>query len=308
MAEDPTIILLGQDVRAGFPFGATKGLVDEFGPERVINTPISEAATMGCGIGAALAGLRPVVEVDYSGFLLLGLDQLVNNGAKLRYMSGNQVRIPLVVRIGQGPLGSFAAQHSQSQHAYLAGIPGLTVLTPANPQGAYDAMRWALRQSDPVIALEDMRLYRRTGEVVRTTDVDSPTATLHRPGGDATIVTFGFGVSLALEAANSLADDGFDVEVLGLDTLDPLPIAEITTSARRTRRVLCLSDDPPLFGVASTLANVINTGAYDVLSAPVLSLGSRSVPTPYTPSLERLVYPSVEGVIDAVRRLVTWSE
>lgn len=134
MREDSRVILLGQDIQAGFPFGATKGLVDIFGVARVINTPISEAGTMGCAVGAALGGLKPVVEVDFAGFLLLGLDQLVNNGAKLRYMSGNQVSVPLVVRIGQGPLGSFAAQHSQTQYAYLSGIPGLTTLAPATPR------------------------------------------------------------------------------------------------------------------------------------------------------------------------------
>lgn len=308
MEADETIVLMGQDIQAGFPFGATKGLVGRFGKQRVINTPISEAATMGCGVGAALGGLRPVVEVDFSGFLLLGLDQLVNNGAKLRYMSGDQVRIPLVVRVGQGPLGSFAAQHSQTQHAFLASIPGLVVLVPATPQAAYDCVRWALVQNDPVVVLEDMRLYRTRGEVRHGDAPSGCSSRILRDGDALTIVTYGFGASLALEAADVLAGDGIDTEVLVLESLAPLDIAAISHSARRTRRVLCLGDDPPLFGVTSTLANIVNTEAYDVLAAPVLSLGSRPVPTPYSPPMERLVFPSAEGVVDAARRLVGWED
>lgn len=308
MQDDETIVLLGQDVRAGFPFGATKGLVDEFGEQRVLNTPISEAATMGAGVGAALAGIRPVVEVDFSGFLLLGLDQLVNNGAKLRYMSGDQVSVPLVVRVGQGPLGSFAAQHSQTQHAYLAAVAGLAVLAPATPQGAYDAMRWALVQEDPVVVLEDMRLYRQQGNLLRGRIPDAMNSTVHRRGRSLSIITYGHGVGLALAAANELAEGGVEVEILGLDSLSPLDVPAIAATARRTRRVLCLADDPPLFGVASTLAAVINVQAHHVLDAPVLSVGSRSVPTPYAPALEQLVFPTEHSVVEAARRLAAWGD
>ncbi len=308
MRVDDAIILLGQDIRAGFPFGATKGLVDEFGEQRVLNTPISEAATMGAGVGAALAGIRPVVEVDFSGFLLLGLDQLVNNGAKLRYMSGDQVSIPLVVRVGQGPLGSFAAQHSQTQHAYLAAVAGLSVLAPATPQAAYDAMRWALVQEDPVVVLEDMRLYRQQGPLVRGDVPEAITSTLHRSGTSLSIITYGHGVGAALAAADDLAEKNVDVEVLGLDSLSPLDVEAIATTARRTRRVLCLADDPPLFGVAATLAGVVNVQAHDVLEAPVLSLGSRSVPTPYAPALEELVFPSVASIIESAQHLASWED
>ncbi len=307
MLLDDTIVLLGQDVRAGFPFGATKGLVDVFGPRRVINTPISEAATMGAGVGAALAGIRPVVEVDFAGFLLLGLDQLVNNGAKLRYMSGGQASVPLVVRVGQGPLGSFAAQHSQTQHAYLASVAGLTVLAPATPQQVYDAMRWALVQNDPVVLMEDMRLYRRTGPLLRGSVPEAVTSTVHRSGTDVTVLTYGHGVGVALEAAQQLAGE-IDVEVLGLDSLNPLDVAGIAASVRRTGRALCLADDPPLFGTAATLASVATTEAHDVLRAPVVSLGSRPVPTPYAPQLEALVFPTVDGVVAALRRLADWTE
>lgn len=306
MELDERIVLLGQDIQAGFPFGATKGLVDQFGPDRVRNTPISEAATMGCGVGAALGGLRTVVEVDFSGFLLLGMDQLVNNAAKLRYMSGGQVHVPLVVRVGQGPLGSFAAQHSQSQHAFLSSVPGLTTLTPSTPQGVYDALRWALQQPDAVVVLEDMRLYRRTGLLRRGEPPASLGATVHRPGSDATVVTYGYGVTLATEAARVLAEDDIDVEILGLDSLSPLDIGAILESVRRTRRALVLTDDAPLFGVAATVASVIQTGAYGALEAPVASLTSRPVPTPYAPELERVVYPTADSVVSGVRALAAW--
>lgn len=307
MRLDDSIVLLGQDVQAGFPFGATKGLAEVFGRERVINTPISEAATMGAGVGAALAGLRPVVEVDFAGFLLLGMDQLINNGAKLRYMSGGQASVPLVVRVGQGPLGSFAAQHSQTQHAYLASTPGLSVLTPATPQHAYDAMRWALVQRDPVVVLEDMRLYRRSGPLIRGSVPESVTSTVHRRGTDVTVVTFGHGVTVALEAAWEVAAGGIDVEVLGLDSLSPLDLAGLARSVRRTGRALCLADDPPLFGTGATLATVATTEAHDVLRGPVLSLGGRPVPAPYAPELEELVFPSVAATVDALRRLMDWT-
>jgi pyruvate dehydrogenase E1 component beta subunit len=249
-----------------------------------------------------------VVEVDFSGFLLLGLDQLVNNGAKLRYMSGDQVSVPLVVRVGQGPLGSFAAQHSQTQHAYLAAVAGLTVLAPATPQGAYDAIRWALVQDDPVVVLEDMRLYRQQGTLVRGEVPDQVTSTVHRAGRSLSIITYGHGVGVALAAAERLATSGVDAEVLGLDSLAPLDVAAITATARRTGRVLCLADDAPLFGVAPTLAMVVNLHAHDVLTAPVVCLGSRSVPTPYAPALERLVFPSADSVVESARRLVAWED
>lgn len=308
MAVDESIVLLGQDIRAGFPFGATKDLVERFGTDRVRNTPISEAATMGCGIGLAMAGMRPVVEVDFSGFLYLGLDQLINNGAKLRYMSGGQVRVPLVVRVGQGPLGSFGAQHTQTQQALLAAVPGLSVLTPATAQDAYAAMRWALTAEDPVVIAEDMRLYKTKGEVVRGEVPDALRAAVVRPGDTATIVTYGHGVTTALAAAASLARESIEVEVLSLPALSPIDAEAIADSARRTTRVLCLTDDPPYFGAGAGLASVVRAGAYDALRAPVLELGSRPVPAPYTPSLESLVFPSDEAVAEAIKHLVGWSD
>lgn len=308
MEADERIVLLGQDVRAGFPFGATKNLVNKFGPERVRNTPISEAATMGCGVGLAMAGLRPVVEVDFAGFLYLGLDQLVNNGAKLRYMSGGQIGVPMVVRVGQGPLGSFGAQHTQTQQAFLAGIPGLAVLTPATPQDAYAAVRWALLQQDPVVIAEDMRLYATRGEVARGDVPATLGARVARPGTAATILTYGHGVLTALDAARVLAERGVDLEVVSLPGLSPIDAVGIAESVRRTGRVLCLTDDPPHFGAGGSLSSVVTGHAYDALLAPVFELGSRPVPAPYAPSLESLVFPSPYAVTEAVHRLLEWGD
>jgi acetoin:2,6-dichlorophenolindophenol oxidoreductase subunit beta len=320
MTEDESIVLLGQDIASGFPFGATRELAAVFGDERVRDTPISEAATMGCGIGAAMMGVRTVVEVDFAGFLLLGLDQLVNNAAKLRYMSGGQLRVPLVVRVGQGPLGAFAAQHSQAQHAWLASVPGLALCAPSEVQDAYALMRWALRQRDPVVFAEDMRLYRRKGALERNvaegeqpgamsarpeeTPDGSPLARVLRPGSDATVLCFGFGTTLALAAAQELTVEGVELEVVDLRLLSPLDERTIGESSRHTGRVLCLGDDPLLGGITATLAAAVDQMAHGAL---IGRLGARHWPTPFGSS-EAYVYPSTESVIAAVRHLVAWPD
>ena len=307
MASDDTIVLLGQDIVAGFPFGATKGLAEAFGPDRVLDTPISESATMGCGVGAALAGLRPVVEVDFAGFLYLGLDQLLNNAAKMRYMSSGQVRVPLVVRVGQGPLGSFAAQHSQSLHALLAATPGLAVLAPSDAQSAYDCIRWALRQQDPVVVCEDLRIYRTKGPLRRS---DDPTvgARRVRAGTDATVLAYGAGTGIASRAADRLSQDGLAVQVIDLVSLAPLDVGAVAAAARSTGRVVCLADDSPFFGVGPTIASIATCEAWDVLAAPVLTVSAKPVPVPYAARLESQVYPTEQSVEVAVRQVMDWAE
>ncbi len=308
MVEDETIILLGQDTALGFPFGVTRGLVDRFGSDRVRDTPISEAGTMGCGIGAAVYGLRPVVEVDFSGFLLLGFDQLVNNAAKLRYMSAGQMRVPLVVRVGQGPMGSFGAQHSQALQGWLANVPGLVVCTPASPQDAYDMMRWSLRQSDPVIFSEDMRLYRAKGPVEAHEEQIGLGARVLRRGSDATAIVYGHGVGMALDVAADLSSEGIDLEVLDLRSVSPLDVAAIGASTRHTGRAICVSDDPLLGGFSATLAATATEQARGSLRAPVVRLAGRHTPAPYNADLERTVFPSRASLASAVRALVAWED
>jgi pyruvate dehydrogenase E1 component beta subunit len=303
MEQDESLTLLGQDITIGFPFGVTKGLAERFGKDRVRDTPISEAATMGCAIGAALYGVRTVVEVDFSGFLLLGIDQLVNNGAKLRYMSAGQLRVPLVVRLGQGPLGSFGAQHSQALHAWLANVPGLAVCAPGNVQDAYDLLRWALRQRDPVIFAEDMRLYRQKGTLTEGNANVQLGARVARVGRDVTVIAFGYDVALALSAAERLAAEGVEVEVLDLRLVSPLDAMGIAESVRRTGRALCVSDDPLLGGFSATLAANVTEQAADALRAPVVRLGSKHAPAPYNAELEAQVFPSSESILIAAREL-----
>jgi len=311
MREDDSTVLLGQDVAAGFPFGATGGLAQEFGEQRVRNTPISEAATMGCAIGAAMMGVRAVVEVDFAGFALLGMDQLVNNAAKLRYMSGGQLRVPLTVRLGQGPLGAFAAQHSQSQHAWLASVPGLAVCTPSDVADAYELTRWALRQADPVVVAEDMRLYRTKGQLAEAAALPPgvPRPRVVRAGSGATVLAFGHGTRLALQAAEDLARTGVELEVIDLRMLAPLDVRTIGEMAGHTGRVLCLGDDPLVGGITATLAAVVQERSEPgALRAPVARLGARHVPTPFGLAEEAWVYPSVQSIAAAVRVLVAWPE
>jgi pyruvate dehydrogenase E1 component beta subunit len=301
MEADETVTLLGQDIVQGMPFGVTRGLAERFGTERVRDTPISEAGTMGCGVGAAIYGLRPVVEVDFSGFLLLGFDQLVNNAAKLRYMSAGQLRVPLVVRVGQGPLGSFGAQHSQALHGWLANVPGLAVCAPATAQDAHDLMRWSLRQNDPVVFAEDMRLYRARGPFRPGEGASEPRARIAREGRDATVIALGYGVTLALEAAAELSRDGIETEVVDLRWVSPLDVGTIAESVRRTGRAVCVSDDPLLGGFSATLAAVVQEHAGDALRAPVARLGAKHAPVGYHPELERRTFPSAASLATAVR-------
>ncbi len=307
MAQDDAIILLGQDTALGFPFGVTRGLVDRFGSARVRDTPISKQERWAAASALPYTD-RPVVEVDFSGFLLLGLDQLVNNAAKLRYMSGGQLRVPLVVRAGQGPMGSFGAQHSQALQGWLANVPGLAVCTPASPQEAYDMMRWSLRQSDPVIFCEDMRLYRTKGTVEVHEEQVELGARIVRRGSDLTVIAYGHGVGMALDVAAELSSEGMELEVLDLRSVSPLDVAAIGASARRTGRAICVSDDPLLGGFSATLAATATEQARRALRAPVVRLAGRHAPAPYNADLERTVFPSHASLASAARALVAWED
>jgi pyruvate/2-oxoglutarate/acetoin dehydrogenase E1 component len=245
-----------------------------------------------------------VVEVDFSGFPLLGFDQLVNNAAKLRYMSDGQLRVRLVVRVGQGPMGSFGAQHSQALHGWLANVPGLAVCAPWSVQDAYDLMRWSLQQDDPVVFAEDMRLYRSAGPLAEHSGPFETGARLVRTGDDVTVVTVEHADRLALEAAAAVAEDGIETEVLDLRLVSPLDAPAIAASVRRTGRAVCVSDDPLLGGFSATLAATVNEHAGDALRAPVARLGSRHAPAPYNPDLERRVFPSARSLAVAIRGVV----
>lgn len=305
MSADPSIILFGQDIRLGFPWGITLGLAAKYGDDRVRDTPISEAGTMGCAIGTAVGGMHPVVEYDFAGFFLLALDQLVNNAAKLRFMSGGQLRVPLVVRVGQGAMGSLGAQHTHVQHAMLVATPGLSVCVPSTPQSAYDLMRWSLRQRDPVVYAEDVRLYRSKGPVERR-EAPIERTIRRRRGTDVTVIGFGRIVPTALEAAERLAGEGVELEVVDVQLLSPMGREEIAASCRATGRVICVGDDPLLGGITATLAAVVGEESYGDLRAPVVRLGAQHSPSPYSPDLERAVFPTAEAIATAARALMDY--
>ncbi|MBM4433564.1 MAG: alpha-ketoacid dehydrogenase subunit beta [Chloroflexi bacterium] len=305
LARDPRVVLLGEDITVGGPFGATKGLVDEFGEARVRNTPISEAAVMGLAVGAAATGMRPVVEVMFMDFITLAMDQLVNHAAKLRYMTGGQLRVPLTIRVQGGAAASFGAHHSQSLEAWLTHVPGLKVVAPATPADARGLLIAAIRDDDPVIFIEHRALYWTRGPVPDGHDpVPIGRAKIVRRGADVTVISYSRMVGIALEAATRLADEGLDVEVIDLRSLAPLDIDTLIDSARRTRRVVVAHEAVQHGGVGAEIAARIQAEAFGELDAPVLRVGAPFVPVPFSPELERRFVPDADDIAGAVRSTV----
>lgn len=302
MERDSSVFMIGEDIgRNGGLFKVSAGLQAKFGAARVVDSPISEAAISGAGVGAALVGARPVVELQHFDFVTLAMDQIVNHAAKWRYMSGGRVSVPLVVR---GPVASgvgLAAQHSQSLEAWFVHTPGLVVLMPSSPYDAKGLLKSAIREDNPVLMLEKRLLYTRTGPVP-TTEYLVPigVADIKRPGTDVTIVGVGYGVNLGLQAARQLSRRGVEAEVIDPRTLKPLDIETIATSVTKTGRLIVVSEGPRAGGVASEIvARVIDT-AYDSLKAAPIRVTAADTPIPYAGGLEREVMPSVSDVVDAV--------
>jgi pyruvate dehydrogenase E1 component beta subunit len=313
LATDESVVLLGEDLTVGGPFGATKGLVDRYGPWRVRDTPISEATVMGLAVGASLSGLRPVVEIMVIDFLTLAMDQLVNHAAKLRYMSGGSHAVPLTVRVQFGATGGYGAHHSQSLEAWLAHVPGLRVVAPSTPADAAALLRAAIRTDDPVVVLEHRALYWKRGPAaeppaVEATATDPFTARVRRPGRDVTILAWSRMVETALTAANRLAEDGIEAEVVDVRSLSPLDLDPIVASAHRTRRVAIVHEAVTTGGLGGELAAAITERAFSDLLAPVHRIGAPFVPPPAGPALEALFVPSIDRVVDDVRALATATE
>jgi pyruvate dehydrogenase E1 component beta subunit len=304
LAADEAVCLLGEDITLGGPFGATKGLVDRFGEWRIRNTPISEATVVGLAVGAALAGARPVVEVMFIDFITLAMDQLVNHAAKLRYMSGGALSVPLTIRAQFGAIGGFGAHHSQSLEAWFAHVPGLRVLAPSTPADAYAALRAAIHADDPVLYLEHRGLYWQRGEQADPAAADPWRVRVRRPGRDVTILAWSRMVQLSLEAAERLAVDGIEAEVVDLRALSPLDLEGIVASARRTRRVAVVHEAVTTGGLGAEIAASITEAAFGELAAPVLRIGAPFAPPPAGPELEALFVPSVDRVVEATRALV----
>lgn len=305
MSRDPTVFLMGEDIgRANGVFNVTAGLQDEFGKERVIDTPISEAGFTGMGIGAALTGMRPVVEILFCDFMTLAMDQIVNQAAKLYYMTGGQAKVPLVIRTLMGAGRGAAAQHSQSLHAWVAHIPGLKVVMPSTPYDAKGLLKSAIRDDNPVIFFEDKMSYQVKGLVpVGEYTIPLGVADVKRIGTDVTFVATSSMVQVALAAADVLAQEGISAEVVDPRTLKPLDKATILESVKKTGRAVVIDEGHLSYGVTAEIAAIIADEAFDYLDAPVKRLGAMDVPVPMAPVLEQATVPNVEQLVATTRSL-----
>jgi pyruvate dehydrogenase E1 component beta subunit len=304
MLRDERVFILGEDVGLyGGAFGVTKGLFDEFGEERIKDTPISEAAIAGAAVGAALCGMRPVAEIMFFDFFTIAMDQIVNQGAKNRYMFGGKAKIPMVIR---GPMGSgtgAAAQHSQSFPAVFAHFPGLKVVMPSTPYDVKGLIKASIRDDNPVVFAEHKLLYRVKGEVPDE-DYIIPLgrADIKRKGKDVTVVAGSIMVIRALEAAKELEKEGVDVEIVDPRTLKPLDMDTIIKSVKKTGRVVIVEDDPISFGWgAEVAAGIAGSSAFDYLDAPIKRLAGLDIPIPYNPNLEKHAVPQVEDIIKGIK-------
>ena len=303
MRRDDTIFVMGEDVGAsGGIFKCCEGLFEEFGSERVIDTPIAEAGYIGLGVGAAMTGMRPVAELMFGDFSLLTMDQIVNQAAKIRYMSGGQCKVPLTIRLSMGAGRSSAAQHSQSLHALFAHIPGLKVALPSTPRDAKGLLKTAIRDDNPVLFFEDKMMYNDSGAVPEEDDFLIPfgEAEIKRPGDDLTIVATSSMVIAALEAAEQLAAQGLEAEVIDPRTLVPLDKETLLASLRKTGYALVVDEGVERYGASAELAAILNAEAFDYLDAPVLRIGAAAVPVPFSPPLELRTIPNVEQIVETV--------
>ncbi len=306
MQRDANVFLMGEEV--GVYQGAYKvsrGLLEEFGPKRVVDTPIAELGFAGVGVGAAMAGLRPVIEFMTWNFAVLALDQIVNSAAKMLYMSGGQVRMPIVFRGPNGAALQLASQHSQAWESWLAHIPGVKVVAPATPADAKGLLKSAIRDDNPVIVLEGEMLYNVKGEVPDGEHlVPIGKADVKRPGSDVTVICHSKTVAFALRAAEQLAEQNVSAEVIDLRSLRPMDEAAIVESVSKTNRCVVVEEGWPHCGVGAQVADIVQREAFDSLDAPVLRVTQADVPMPYNKQLERAAKPTPEKIVVAARRVL----
>jgi len=303
---DPRVFLMGEDVgRYGGCFAVTKGLLDEFGPDRIRDTPLSEAAFVGAGIGAALGGLRPIVEIMTVNFSLLALDQILNNAATLCHMSGGQFNVPLVIRMATGAGRQLAAQHSHSLEGWYAHIPGLRILAPATIDDARGMLAGALSSPDPTLVFEQISLYNMEGDLTPGIErVDIERAAVRRPGRDITLITYGGSLHKCLSAAEALAATGTEVEVIDLRILRPLDDETVMGSVRRTRRAVIVDEGWRSGSLAAEIGMRIVEQAFFDLDAPIARVCAAEVPLPYPHHLEEAALPDPARIVSAVRGLL----
>ena len=305
MRRDSRVCIFGEDVaEAGTPFKVLSGLVEEFGAERVLDTPISEAGFTGMGVGAAMTGLRPVVDIMFGDFLTLAMDQMVNQAAKVHYMSGGTWKVPLVLRTTLGATRRSAAQHSQSLHAWLSHVPGLKVVMPSTPYDAKGLLKTAIRDENPVVFFEDKMMYKQKGPVPEEEyTIPFGVADVKREGEDITLVATSSMVQVALAAAKLLEVIGISAEVIDPRTTWPLDEKTLVESAKKTSRAMVLDEGYGRYGVTGEIASVISEGAFFNMEAPVKRMGAMHVPIPFSPPLEDVTVPTEQTVFEAARTL-----
>ena len=306
MEADSSVFLMGEDIGVfGGVFGVTKGLLEQFGEERVRDTPISEAAIIGAGLGAAMMGMRPVVEIMFGDFLFCAGDQIGNQVAKARFMSGGKANVPLTIRVTTGAPGSAGAQHSQSVEAWFMNVPGLKIVTPASPADAKGLLKTAIRGEDPVLFLEHKMLYDTRGRVPEDPNhaVAFGEASVPRAGHDVTLIAFGGMVRQALQAADQLAADGISAEVVDPRTLVPLDRKTLIESVTKTSRVVIAYEGHLRLGVGAEIAAVLAEEAIEYLDGPIVRVAAKNVPLPYSPDLESYVLPGAADIVEAAKGL-----
>jgi pyruvate dehydrogenase E1 component beta subunit len=306
LRRDPRVFMIGEDIaEAGTTFKVLNGLVEEFGPKRIIDSPISEAGITGLGVGAAMTGMRPVIDIMFGDFSGLIMDQIANQAAKIHYMSGGKLKVPMVLRTTMGAGRRSAAQHSQSLHAWFSHIPGLKVVIPSTPYDAKGLMKSAIRDDNPVAIFEDKMMYKLVKGPVPEEEYTIPlgVADIKRSGEDITIVATSSMVYIALEAAKMLAEIGVSAEVVDPRTLLPLDKQTLIDSAKKTSRAIVVDEGYEQYGVTAELASVIADGAFYYLDAPVKRIGAMNVPIPFSPALEDLTIPNAKVVCETAKSL-----
>ncbi|MFR5968481.1 MAG: alpha-ketoacid dehydrogenase subunit beta [Oscillospiraceae bacterium] len=304
MRENPNVVLFGEDVGAfGGCFGVSAGMLAEFGPERVRDTPISEGAIIGCAVGAAATGLRPIAELMFCDFLTVGMDQLVNQAAKMRYMFGGKISMPMVVRLPAGAGTGAAAQHSQSLEAWLTHVPGLKVVYPSCAQDALGLMLSAIDDDNPVMYFEQKVLLSMKSEVTSLEPIPLGKGRIVREGGDLSIITYGRQVYDALEAAEKLAADGIGVEVIDLRSLYPLDKELIGESIAKTHKAIVITEEVKRGGFGGEISAIIGEEFFDYLDAPVIRIGALDTPVPFAPNLEQYYIPNAQDILIAAKKM-----
>ncbi|MEX0749466.1 MAG: alpha-ketoacid dehydrogenase subunit beta [Dehalococcoidia bacterium] len=306
LQNDERVFLMGEDIGAyGGSYAVTKGFLEEFGDKRVKDTPIAESVVVGAGIGAAMAGLKPIVELMTINFSLLAIDQIVNNASKLHYMSNGQVNVPIVIRMAGGAGSQLGAQHSHSLESWFAHVPGIKVVVPATPYDAKGLLMTAFDDENPVIFIEHTALYASKGEVPEEAyRVPFGKAELHREGRDVTLIGYSGSVHQASRAAEDLAKEGIEAEVLNLRTLRPLDVDGILASVRKTHRAIIVEDDWKFGGFAGEIAAIVQEQAFDDLDAPVMRCSGHDIPMPYSGKLEQAALPQEHEIVELAKSLV----